>query len=210
MWRVCFSLFLLTIAAGCGPHYVDYFPYRDDGTLKPHIALVPILDSSNSNLCCNFAKELTDDVRYEIMDHGDVYLFSPEEIQEDLANCKQADLFGTNLSFAKNFKSGDFVVVAEVIEHKIIPYEKGKAHLCNAPVNPCNSILSIKLRLRILDIRECEPRIVLQEIFSRCQVVATQGGIEEKSYHNVSYCHVYKRFIKEFVDRIESVAWNVR
>lgn len=47
MFQFAISAVIALIMAGCsGPRYIDYFPYHDDGTPKPKVAVMPILDSS--------------------------------------------------------------------------------------------------------------------------------------------------------------------
>jgi hypothetical protein len=50
MLKIVLSFVLSLLAVGCGPRYVDYFPYHDDGRPKPKVVLLPVVDESTADL----------------------------------------------------------------------------------------------------------------------------------------------------------------
>jgi len=158
------ALFMMFFAVGCGPRYVDYFPNHDDGTPKPKVALLPILDSSNGKLPWNISEELSQSIYDDLMDSGKLYVLPPNEL--GVPQNISADCFGGNLDFLRNFHDTDFVVALELIKHSTTPCKEapppgGAA----AGYLNCRYVLDLQMRVRILDIRNpSNPRTILYEI----------------------------------------------
>ena len=58
--------FLLFV--GCGPHYGDFYPCHDDGTVKPRIVMLPIVET---NKHIDHEKILMQNIKYKLMDRGE-------------------------------------------------------------------------------------------------------------------------------------------
>lgn len=158
------SLTLLTV--GCGPRYVDYFPYHDDGTPKPQVALVPVMVPTAIHSSSDLSRELTDKIRYEIMNEGTLFLFSEEEIQQGISGISNFDWFCNNEILAQRFCTADFIVLTELVEK---PAETS----CSLTACPCHSSFVLKMRVKVVDLRPHCPRVVLQEIMKCDYVVPT-------------------------------------
>lgn len=209
IFPILFSSIILFLGAGCGPRYVDFFPRHDDGTRKPHVAMIPIINSLDEKLPDDFAEMFTQSARYEMMNNSILYLFSEDEISTDLARCPNKGFFTQDLSFAKAFTEAEFVVAAELIEHQVIPYEKDKAAILGLKnASSGNLILIMKLRLRIIDVRKEKPRIILQEIMASNHRVF--GIINEDACKISSDHFAYETLIQDFVSRVENIICNER
>lgn len=216
MLKIFASLMMLLCLAGCGPHHVDYFPYHDDGTMKPHIALVPFIDSTGADVPWSLAQEMTLGVRYQAMDSGELYLLSRPEMLDGLAKTQNINLFDADLSYAKCFGNADFVVVCDLIEHQEQAYNKC-VHVC--PLNLSGFVLVMKARLRIIDVRCQEPRVLLQEIVkldqsiprcssNKCGFNLIPYGAE--SYPQTPYALAHRGFQDLIVRRIEETTWGAK
>ena len=158
------SFFLLVWIVGCGPRYVDYFPYHDDGTPKPRVVILPIVDSSEAGLSWSPSEGLMRILHEELMDSGRCFVLSEEEMgparttimNTDFLN---SDLPGISCSFA------DFVVALELIEHDLLPCEN-KILPC-PPSTMCNCMFMTKIRIKIVDTRRAIPHVILHEIISK-------------------------------------------
>jgi hypothetical protein len=216
MLHVLLSMLISWIIVGCGPHYVDYFPYHDDGTLKPRVALIPILDSSHSGLPWNLSEELTQAVRYELMDSGQLYLLSPQELSPALVKAENADFFIPDMSFTNYFTHADFIVALELIEHSAGPYEKEKVVSAHVPCPTGNVMLMMKMRIKVIDVRTETPRVVLYEILNSDHVVVnpTQDyddiSWSEEGYPKIPFGKAHQRMIREVACRLEAVTWSAR
>ncbi|MBA3957909.1 MAG: hypothetical protein H0X51_05920 [Parachlamydiaceae bacterium] len=167
-----FSLLLLLVAlCGCGPRYVDFFPCHDDGTYKPHVAFMSVLDSSCLELPWKCAPEITSDIRYELMNNGQLFLYEADEVDTALKSIDKAQLFDSDAKIAKACRNTDFFVVMEIIEQELQPYESVISSPYAMPNYPNQSVLTVKVRIKVLDVRAGSPRIILQEIVTKTYMV---------------------------------------
>ena len=164
MFQFVISAFLSLIVMGCGgPRYVDYFPYHDDGTLKPKVALMPIFDASQNALSWSLSEEISDGIYYELMNSGEFYVVSPREMGPGWMNRHSIDFFSNeDTSFVQEFKNTDFIVAMEIIERSCVLCD-----LCTHAIkpfpdsHPSNLNMTVRIRIKIMDIRSCTPKIVL-------------------------------------------------
>jgi hypothetical protein len=166
--RLIFSAFLIAlITTSCaGPRYCDFFPYYDDGRCKPIVAIVPVIDSTDADYCWDMGEELTDLVYESAMEENNLFVLPLDRVESISSRYSREELNGINLDFALRFGNAEFVILMELIEHHYCPYEKGKI----TPIYPlhnrqCDSVLCMKVRLRVIDVRYEKPVLVLQEIF---------------------------------------------
>lgn len=171
MFRFLWTILLAICAVSCGPRFLDYFPYDNDGTAKPHVALLPILDCSHTHLPWDIGHAFTCGMRYEIMNSGRLFLLSDQEMQEPLSHFEDGITFISNeAELAQHFCETDFIVLAELMEHGYAPVMSPTASASSC--FPCDSLLMMKMRIKIIDVRRTRcPRIVLQEIISDCSSV---------------------------------------
>lgn len=133
--------------------------FYDDGSAKPVIAMTPVIDHSSHNLPWNLAEEFTSNLRYKLLQKEKLLLSPSQKKQEQ--KIKEYDPFGDDLSWIKTlYPQRDFIVFVEVMKHQETPLFQEEA-----------SELQIKVRLRIVDIKEVKPCVVLEEIFNRTQYI---------------------------------------
>lgn len=203
-----FLLILLVFAGGCGPHYVDYFPFHDDGTPKPHIALIPMIDSSESCVPWSISEEFTKSVHYKLMQSGKLYLLSPQELSVDLVKIGNTDVFDHDLRWAKCFCNSDYIVALELIEHDVVPN--------NDIVNcsyPSTSVLVMKMRIKIIDVRCETPRIVLHEIMRSNYLIPLQKNDVDyekvcwgsNDFSKTPYGIAHRKMIQDIAQRLEEI-----
>lgn len=200
----------LALLASCGPRYVDYYPYHEDGRSKPSVVLLPIQDDSESGLSWNLGQELDQRMEYRLLDDATLFLVSNAKDERT----EKRDYFGKDLSFARQYGKADFVVAMELIEHKVVPYGKEKIY----PLYPihnreCENVLMMKMRVRVLDIRGEEPVIVLQEIHQSNHMLpkgrdrletGTQGWGTE-SYPKSPYAIAHQQMMNDITHRFEQI-----
>jgi hypothetical protein len=210
-------LFVLGILAGCGPYYVDYFPYHNDGTRKPSVVLLPIIDRSQAGLCWDLKEELTEEFHCRAMSNANLFFVPDETVVKELRQASKErpiDYFGPDLSFTKFFCEGDFIVAIELIEHQWIPYLPGKI----SPLYPikkgtCDRVLAMKARLKVIDIRDKKPRVVLMEIFNSNHMIARNDERVDyreccwgsDPYTRTALSITHQRMIRDIVSRLEYV-----
>jgi hypothetical protein len=160
------TVFTMLMGVACGgPRYVDYFPYHDDGMPKPRVAVIPLSDNTECGLGWNFTDEVTQGLYYELMNSGQLYVLSPEEIGPAWTNRDQYDFFGTNCAYVKDFCGTDFVAAIELIDHSVVPFDPCTGtELVNGNIKVCTKAILMRVRIKVVDIRCQTPRVVLFEI----------------------------------------------
>lgn len=213
--KMCALMVLLLVTACGAARHGDYFRYTDEGVAKPVVALLPVIDRSDSGLCWSLSDELTEGLYDEAREEGALFLIPRTAACQYAERWKNEDLFGKELGFTRCYRKGEFLVFMELIEHRMVPYEKGKieplypVHCCK-----CDSVLLMKLRVRILDMR-CpdEPKIVLQEIFQSNHMISRGGDqVDYKTctwksdrYSRTAFSIAHQRLMKDVMRRIEKI-----
>lgn len=172
MMRLILACLVSLLMFGCAtPHYEEHVPYQIpyyvDGTVKPKVVLLPVVDNSESFVPWDICSEFNNTLRYQAMCCPDLFIVPENEVLGCMQDGNSIEAFDEDLSFTKRFPGNDFVVALDLIEHRLVPFEKGKIY---PPIPPQNynwrSVLQMKMRLRIIDLRCGTPRIYLQEIFT--------------------------------------------
>lgn len=213
------TLILMVAASSCGgPKYVDYFPYHDDGTPKPRVALLPVIDHSNSGLSWSVSEALTESIYYDLMDQGELYVLTPAEVGPVWTSRDNIDFFGTDLCFVRDFCNTDFIVAMELIEHSTVPCHMTDAPTSTSECHPYNSMVSLRMRVRVIDIRRPQPRVVLYEIVKSSFIVTPP--YDKINYNEVCYGSptfstspygiAHQRLVKNLTCRLENVLWSAR
>lgn len=208
MLQVLITGFLALITMGCGgPRYIDYFPCYDDGTTKPKVALMPIANLTIP-LPWDLSEEIYDKIYYELMNSGEIYLVSPKEMGMGWTKRNSIDLFSNDYSYVGDFNHTDFIVSMQVIERSI--------RACDSCA-PNNLTMTMRIRIKILDARFCEPKIVLYEIFK-----TSYTGIQKDADFENEICwkdEIYpktfcgkghQRIISILTKRLEEVIWSLK
>ncbi len=218
MLKIILSMLITILAVGCGaPRYVDYFPCRDDGTPKPKVALIPAVDISQSGLPWDVSAEISEALYYEFMNSGELYVLLPKEIGPAWSKYKATDFFDSQMSFCPDFACADFIVAMEVIEDSITDCDScGGAPI--SPSNACNEIATMRMRLKVIDVRCETPRVILYEIVKAHYLMAPSRDTcgEEivcwgsKGYALSPYGIVHRRMACNLARRLEEVLWSTR
>lgn len=220
MLHIMLSAFItMLLAVGCGgPRYVDYFPYHDDGTPKPRVALMPVIDASQSGLPWDISEEITQELYYDLMDHGELYVLTPEEVGPAWTSRGTIDFFGNDLCFVRDFCNTDFIVALELIEHSTAPCDEAGTPTSASECHSYNNILTMRMRVRVIDIRRPQPRNVLYEIVKSSYIVTPP--YDKINYNEICWgskrfptspCGtVHQRMVKNLTSRLEGVIWSAR
>ncbi|HLB52696.1 MAG TPA: CT253 family lipoprotein [Chlamydiales bacterium] len=151
------SLFALFLTAGCFTHRLGdpvATRFHDDGRAKP-IAVIPtMIDTTSFDVPWSIAEELTNSIVQAVGTSGQIYIKPSEEF------AVIENPFGGDLSWTKTEFSGQqFAVFLELVEHELTPVASQKSQ-----EEPRGHYLHMGVRVRVIDIRGEEPKIVLQEV----------------------------------------------
>jgi hypothetical protein len=210
MYRIFFLFLSVILLSGCqSKHNVQAMKYHDDGRAKPIVTIVPVLDSSSYEIPWSLSNELTTIIKDNLGKQGGIYIRNDQNTHLSNENAP----FNTNISWVKkSFKPSEFVVFLELMQHEDVPIStmvKDPSKISEAYQAAVN--LNMSMRIRIIDIRDDNPKIVLQEIIKdnyylpnsiieRVNYNTTQWGSEEYKTSPMGIAH--SQFSKHIIERI--------
>lgn len=150
------SISLLALAAlSCGRSGTqEVSRFHEDGRAKPSVAIAPLLDTTSFDASWSLSEELTEGVTKLVASTGQIFVRS----QADSSLSEHP--FGSDLSWMKrDFPGQEFVAFLELVEHEFSPV-KAKG----VPAQEASANLNMAVRLRVVDLRSNNPKIVLQEM----------------------------------------------
>ena len=195
MGRIFTFLLCLGLLAGCGgARYGDFFLYRDDGTVKPKVAIIPIISWEKTDGMKEAS--LKHSILSQICDNGELFCYSDEEIAIVLNRSQNCSDFN---ALASCFRPADFVVEILIVQDSCVP-SKSLAIPCIRD-NPLEHI--VKVRLQILDIRSNpSKRVLFETIEQRETVIVRENYRAPKSA-------LYDTLSSKIAERIEStIVWR--
>lgn len=152
----CIPLLILALAAvSCNRSQSDEMTrFHEDGRIKPSVAIASMLDTTAFDASWSLSDEMTQGVMNQIAKSGEIYVHSQEE------SPFTENPFGNDLTWMKReFQSKEFVAFFELVEHEFAPVKtKG------TPLQEASSNLNMAVRLRVIDLRSPQPKIILQEM----------------------------------------------
>ncbi len=170
--------------------------FYDDGRARPVVAISSVIDSTTYDLPWSLSEEITFLIKSQLTNNKNLFLSSTEMMDESLTNTDAP--FDLNVNWMKDrFDNSEFLVFLELLNHN----ELKKDHISN---------LEMSMRIRIVDVRSKEPKVILQECIDDNYYIA-KGSIKE-DYQNViwgssEYANsrmglAHKQLAKEISDRI--------
>lgn len=153
------SLFLSLALVGCAAGPIPLARYHEDGRAKPVVAVASVIDATSSELPWSLSEELTDSIVRRVSEKGVLFVSNPDGIA--LAD----NPFGSDLSWVKReFADQEFAVFLELVEHETVPANMSRKQAANLSPQEVSTNLNMGVRVRVIDLRGEEPRIVLQEM----------------------------------------------
>lgn len=169
MLRTFLSLCLAFLLAGCAdPCHVCKTSVEAPVCVskpRPKMALMVMKDSSDCAVPWDMSAELTQAFRAYAQQCSKLCWQTEKNAGLSTWDSCSMNPFGNDLFFTKKLCHSDFLVALELLEHDVVPYaDQALSPAFPAEAQWCSSVLAMKVRLRIIDLRfEC-PRILKQEI----------------------------------------------
>jgi hypothetical protein len=146
------SLFL----AACSKKPEPSSLYHEDGRAKPKVAIASMIDTTSYEAPWSLSEEFTSMIVNQMTQNDTMFVQSKEEAPF------VENPFGPDLSWVKReFRSHEFAVFLELVEHQRVPANKEKKGL---PLQEVSTHLEMGVRLRVIDLRGPMPKVVLQEM----------------------------------------------
>ncbi len=192
-------LFLFTSCRNNSPE--EFTHYYEDGRAKPVVAIAPIIDSTMNN----FSWSLSDEFKSLILNRASKKgsLFIKDDHENFIPSSENP--FSEDISWVKKeYAPFEFVVFLELMEHDKVPIKKTNYH-ANTSSN-----LNISFRIRVIDIRSNEPKIVLQEVvndsfFEARNIIQPDYDLNSwgtDAYHATPMSTAHTKITREVVERI--------
>lgn len=195
MAHIFYLLLSLALFTGCGgPRYGDFFLYRDDGTVKPKVAMIPIISWEKSD--GNKETCLKDAIVSQLCENGELFIYSDEEIATVLNRSQNCNDFN---SLSACFRPADFVVETLIVQDSCVP-SKALA-IPGIRDNLLEHV--VRVRLQIMDIRSACPKVVLFEMVEQRETVIVREN------YRAPKSMLYDTLSTKIADRIEStIVWR--
>ena len=145
---------LALVAMGCGHSNYEISRYHEDGRAKPLVAVASMIDTTSFDAAWSLSEEFTASVVNQVSQGGEIFVILQEEFP-----FSENPFSGGDLSWMRReFQDKEFVVFLELVEHEIVPAEKNRSPL------EVSSNLNMAVRVRVVDLRPAQPKVVLQEM----------------------------------------------
>ncbi len=136
---------------------------------RPIVSFIPVIDNSKSDLNWNVSQELSKAIRDRLAQKNQVYMVNEEPVAALAEKALSAhDPFELDTSWVrKAFPQNEFVVFTELMEHNEVPVNEKDAQ--DSP-----ALLTLSVRVRVVDVRQKTPKVVLQEIVEQSHHIPRQ------------------------------------
>lgn len=208
----CCALLAAVCSACCFPAR-DCSLYQTSGMTKPIVAVLPIINhvENQPDISWDVSRELTEEMRKKIFTSSKLYLLregGSAALAAALAVPNPSELAEVD---THSLGAAEFVVVAEIIDLDENFLGVKNPNSLRPPLDDVEGTLSLAMRLRVLDVRESQPKIILQEVISHehfvtaenvgCDYSKTAWGTE--GYERTPLGVSHSRLVRELVSRIE-------
>lgn len=150
-------VFSLALTA-CSKNGNDLSRFHEDGRAKPVVTVVPVIDATSFDVPWSLSDELTSLFTNRISDGKSLCIIRKDDISYT------ENPFSPDLSWMRReFPNNEFVVFLELMEHENVPVIKNNKKSVEVPFETSVQ-LKLGVRLRVVDLRNATPQIVLQEM----------------------------------------------
>ena len=154
--------------------------YHEDGRSKPVVAFIPVFDRSEAQIPWDLSEEFTAQLKQCFLKRKNFFLENADHINEKIAFLTEnTNPFSNDITWIKEvFNEEEFIVFTELIEHDIHPKELKNNFLDK--ITPSFE-LSLTMRIRIFDLRNQTPRIILQELVHQNHLIPKPKSLPSQS-----------------------------
>lgn len=202
---------LALIAGGCDDDNHNTAYNQASAQNKPTVSIVPVIDNTKTDYDWSLSDEFSSALYSRLSQQNHIYLTDSAKVREKTKRlAEKNNPFSADISWVKNaFQGDEFVVFLELVEHEEV-FEKN--HRKPSDLQSCNAELNMTMRLRVFDLREQEPKVILQELVQNTHFIPRQFTSEnfyqvtwdDESYSISPVGLAHAKFSKEIASRIEN------
>lgn len=158
--------FIALVLVGCGSKNtsIQAFKYHENAKKRPIVAMLPVLNRTDSYLPWDLSQEFTSEIQKRLMHRSVVYLNSVDVPTHLRMKLERADV--VNLArddFHELAAQNDFVVLLELLEHSETPLTNAYID-AETPAESMDRVLNMKMRVKVIDLRASTLKVVLQQV----------------------------------------------
>ncbi len=214
MSRIALTGILMALAgAGCNQNNTtdDQTAFQSEQyRSKPMVTLIPVINSTQAQVEWNLSDELSSEIFYQLSQTRELTLTAPNKVRAMVKKLKEnQNPFGTDIHWVKQtFAQDQFVIFLELTEHEeVLRQDRKKPSL----PEDCTADLKMSMRIRVFDVREEEPKVVLQEIIHDSHFVPRpfthinfyQTSWEDENFAITPLGLAHAQFTKEISSRLK-------
>jgi hypothetical protein len=159
----------MAILTSCGRHNGDTSLYYNSGRTKPIVAVVPVIDSTKlTSTAWNLSEEFTQEIQKSVYNSSKLYLLRQHLSENNAHALNVVDVNKIKTKEMQSLEGAEFVIITELLDQSESAYHTQERQ---APMSEVGGLFSIAMRVRILDIRGSEPKIVLQEVIDHDHII---------------------------------------
>jgi hypothetical protein len=205
--------FVALTCMSCTYQRRDTTLYQSTGRQKAIAVVLPVIDSTGkSQLSWDLSQEFTEEIRKRIYESPKVYLLRDSGSKELAQQFTVPHPTAIPVRLTNQIGAAEFVIATELMSQTETPYGLANDYSDKYPIyGETGSVLSVAMRVRVIDVRGETPQVVLQEILTHDQHVArpymnpnydkTPWGTEAFQYSAMGIVH--HRLVNELVARVE-------
>jgi len=153
--------------------------------VRPLVVISPMNDSSSHNLSWDVSKELWQAIVHRLSQNKQLYLIHDDK---NTSFCRDLlsfhDPFGGNTQWIKTkFQPNEFIVFTELLQHDEVLLHPVNSKECRREDSTAE--LNLKVRVRVFDIRNQTPQVILEEIVQKFHTIPKQ--FTQLNFHQVSH-----------------------
>ncbi len=151
---VLFLGMVICLTTSCIPQNAQASPFKRTGRPKAIVAVLPVINSAGSlPFSWDLGSEFTEEIRSRVSSSDELYLVREIGGLELASELNTPDPRDIPSDVSVHFGAAEFVVVSELLE--LSPSPKAMRQV---------NVLNMAMRLRVIDLRGQEPRVILQEV----------------------------------------------
>jgi hypothetical protein len=150
--------------------------HHDNGFCKPCVAIFDVYNHSSSTLPWDLSEEFTTELVSRIKTEDKLYLVREEEIAWQYPiQVEKISPFHQDDWLKENHPNVEFITFVEIVDHSVVPrLSKEQTEVKNPSYD-----LKLCLRIKVVDVRDDIPVIVLQELINESYFIPSQlSGID--------------------------------
>lgn len=209
MKYLVFAVVAAALLTGCARSYRDTSLYQKTGQVKPIVSVMPVINRSDVNhLTWDLSQEFTDEIRKRVYDSSKLYLLKEGGTLEFAAELNNPNPINLPHDAKEQLGAAEYVVVAELIDQHETSYG-----LPNRPTHEeMGAVLSLAVRVRVIDLRKEKPKVILQEVIDYDYVIAQpylktdykKCAWGTEAYECTPYGMAHSKVIRDLVAHSES------